>query len=105
MTDYELNNIDPENIEDLLVKVEKSFNIKFVGNELIALLTFGELCDHIVNKIKLDHSDNCTTQQAFYKLRNAISLILKRQQHTNRHTSYGHLAETKQSFISSANGE
>lgn len=76
MTDYELNNIDPEDIEDLLVKVEKSFNIKFVSNELVGLSTFGELCDHITNKIVLDHSDNCTTQQAFYKLRNALSAIL-----------------------------
>ena len=31
------------------------------------------MCDHITNKIELDHSDNCTKQQAFYKLRNAIS--------------------------------
>ena len=77
MIDYKLNNIDPEDIEDLFVKVEKSFNIKFVGNELVGLSTFGELCDHIANKIELDHSDNCTTQQAFYKLRNAISSTLK----------------------------
>ncbi len=60
-------------MEDLLVKVEKSFNIKFVSNELVGLSTFGQLCDHITNKIELDHSDNCTTQQAFYKLRNAFS--------------------------------
>jgi hypothetical protein len=76
MTDYELKNIDPEDIEDLLAKVEKSFNIKFVGNELVGLSTFGELCDHIINKIELDHSDNCTKQQAFYKLRNAINSTL-----------------------------
>ena len=76
MTDYKLDNIDPEDIEDLLVKVEKSFNIKFVGNELVGLSTFGEVCDHITNKIELDHSENCTKQQAFYKLRNAISSTL-----------------------------
>lgn len=76
MNDYKLNNIDPEEIEDLLVKIEKSFNIKFVGNELVGISTFGEVCDHIINKIELDHSDNCTKQQAFYKLRNAISSTL-----------------------------
>ena len=76
MTDYQLKNIHPEDIEDLLVKVEKSFNIKFVSNEFVGLSTFGELCDHITNKIKPGHSDNCTTQQAFYKLRNAISSTL-----------------------------
>jgi hypothetical protein len=76
MTDFELKNSDPEDIEDLLAKVEKSFNIKFVGNELTGLLTFGDLCDHITNKIQLGHSDNCTTQQAFYKLRKAISTAI-----------------------------
>lgn len=76
MTNYELNNIDPEDIEDLLVKVEKSFNIKFVGNELVGLSTFGEVCEHISKKIQLDQSDQCTTQQAFYKLRSVISSIL-----------------------------
>ena len=75
MTELELKNIDLEDIEDLLAKVEKSFNIKFVSGELTALSTFGELCDHITNKIQFDHSDNCTTQQAFYKLRNVISAI------------------------------
>ena len=71
-----LKNIDPEDIEDLLIKVEKSFNIKFGDSELEQSITFGELCDHIANKIQLDNSDDCTTQQAFYKLRNAISSTL-----------------------------
>jgi len=71
--DYELKNIDPEDIEDLLMKVETSFDIEFVGEELIHITTFGQLCDHIANKIQLDNSGDCTSQQAFYKLREAIS--------------------------------
>jgi hypothetical protein len=77
MTDYELKDIDSEDIEDLLVKVETSFDIKFVGEELVHITTFGQLCDHIVNKIQLDNSDDCTRQQAFYKLRDAISSTLQ----------------------------
>ena len=77
MIDDELKNIDLEEIEDLLFKVEKSFDIKFGAAELIHITTFGELCDYIANKIQLDHSDDCTTQQAFYKLRNAISTKFK----------------------------
>ncbi|MCT1526967.1 hypothetical protein, partial [Sphingobacterium hotanense] len=77
MTDYELKNIDPDDISDLLVKFEKSFEIKFGNTELTHISTFGELCDHIVNKIQLDNSDDCTSQQAFYKLRDAISLTLQ----------------------------
>ena len=70
---YELKDIDTEDIEDLLFKVEKSFGIKFGEAELVHITNFGELCDYIVNKIQLDHSNDCTTQQAFYKFRDAIS--------------------------------
>lgn len=77
MTDYQLNNIDPKDIEDLLVKIENSFDIKFVSNELIHVTTFGEFCDHIANKIKLGNWNDCTTQQAFYKLRNSILATIK----------------------------
>lgn len=74
MINFELKNTDPEDIDLLLEKVEKSFDIKFGQSELMHISTFGELCDHIENKIQLDNSDDCTSQQAFYKLRDAISL-------------------------------
>ena len=75
MTDHKVENIDSEDAGDLLVKIEKSFDIKFGDIELMHIKTLGELCDHIVNKIQLDNSDDCTTQQAFYKLRNAITTL------------------------------
>jgi len=71
-----LKNVDSYDVDDLLVKVEKSFDIKFGKTELVNIATFGELCDHIAGKIELDHSDDCTTRQAFYKLREAISSTL-----------------------------
>jgi hypothetical protein len=77
MTDYELKDIDSEDIGDLLVKVESSFDIEFAANELVHITTFGQLCEHIANKIQLDNSDDCTSQQAFYKLREAISSTLQ----------------------------
>jgi hypothetical protein len=77
MKEFELKNIDPEDIEDLLVKVEYSFDIKFADNELAHVQTFGEMCDHIKNKIQLDHTDDCTTQQAFYKLRSSLFSALQ----------------------------
>jgi hypothetical protein len=72
MTPYELTNIDSEDIEDLLVKVETSFGIEFVGDELVHITNFGQLCDHIVDKIQVDNSNGCTSQQAFYKIRDAM---------------------------------
>lgn len=74
---YELCNVDPEDIFDVLVKIEKSFGFKFGKTELKDTKTFGELCDIIVSKVQGDNSNDCTTQQAFYKLRNAISNILQ----------------------------
>ncbi|MCT4666176.1 MAG: hypothetical protein N4A45_13200 [Flavobacteriales bacterium] len=77
MKEFGLRNTDPEDIEDLLVKVEESFGIEFFENELVNIQTFGELCDYIKNKIQLDKKDDCTKQQAYYKLRKAITSILK----------------------------
>lgn len=74
---YELCNVDPDDISDVLVKVEKSFGFKFGTTELKDTKTFGELCDIITSKVQGDNSDDCTTQQAFYKLRNAIADTLK----------------------------
>lgn len=70
---YELKNIDPLDISDVLVKVENSFGIKFGETELMDAKTFGELCDIITNKVQGHNSNDCTTQQAFYKLRGAIA--------------------------------
>jgi acyl carrier protein len=68
-----LNNIDPEDIGDVLLKIERSFHIKFTDQDLKMVKTFGALCDLVVDKVKLAQSDSCTTQHAFYKLRNAIN--------------------------------
>jgi acyl carrier protein len=68
---------DPEDIDDVLRLIEKSYGIRFHDNELGHIRTFGQLTDHIISKIKLDNIDDCTNQQAFYKLRTAILEIKK----------------------------
>jgi len=73
-TPYE---IDSEDSSYLLDKIEHSFDIQFGATELAHISNFGELCDHITNKIQLDNSTDCTTQQAFYKLRTSISWSLQ----------------------------
>ena len=65
-------NIDPLDIHDVLIKIEKSFQIHFEEKGLKDVVTIGELCDIIVDKIELENVEDCTTQQAFYKIRNAI---------------------------------
>jgi hypothetical protein len=68
-----LSTIDPEDIGEVLLKIERSFNIRFTDEDLTHIKTFGALCDLVVDKVKHVQSDSCTTQQAFYKLRNAIN--------------------------------
>jgi hypothetical protein len=72
----ELKNIDPEDVSDVIMKVGKSFNLKFKKNDFDGINTFGSLCDMISNKMEGDNLNDCTTQQAFYKLRNAIAVTL-----------------------------
>lgn len=72
MDDKQFKEIDPEYIEDLLYIIEQSFNIKFADYELQYVSSFKEILDHTENKIIFEHVDDCTTQQAFYKLREAI---------------------------------
>ena len=72
-TTIELKNIDSEDIDDVLRKVEKSFGFRFGDTELKDVKTFGELCDIISKKVQGDNSNDCTTQQAYYKVRSAIA--------------------------------
>jgi hypothetical protein len=74
---YRFHKYEIEDIEAILPQIEKSFDIKFNNNEMDHIKTFGELCDYIINKMNFTESDSCTTQQAFYKLRNALILTLK----------------------------
>jgi uncharacterized membrane protein len=68
----ELKEIDNQDIEDTILKIEKSFEFNFNKNELSDVKTFGDLCDAVLAKIKLENIDDCTSQQAFFKFRKAI---------------------------------
>jgi acyl carrier protein len=64
-------NVEPGDMDGVLVKIEKSFNISLNDTSVNDVQNFGKLCDVVVEKVKKTN-DGCTTQQAFYKLRNAI---------------------------------
>jgi len=74
---YNLKNADPEYLEGVLLKIQRSFNIQFDNEGLKNVRTFGSLCDLIVSKINQGHADHCTTQHSFYQLRNTISAIIR----------------------------
>lgn len=68
MIDYELKNIDPDDISDILVKIEKSFDIKFGDTELIQILTFGEM-----------RLFQCESRDAVFKARKLISEAMNKK--------------------------
>jgi hypothetical protein len=72
-----LEYVDLEDFEDFLLRVEDSFCFNFVDYELAHVMTFGQFCDHVIDKIKQTNSSDCTSQQAFYKIRDAISKTLQ----------------------------
>ena len=78
--DWNIKDFDLEELDYLLEEIAQIYNIKFAENELAHISTFGELFGHIVNKINLKDTHNCTSQQAFYKLKNAF---LQVNGHTN----------------------
>jgi hypothetical protein len=75
MNDIELKYVDPDDINDLIPKIEKSFNIQFEANELQHISTVGELFDRVLGKMTLAKSTDCTSQQAFYKMREAFASL------------------------------
>jgi hypothetical protein len=66
-----LQDIDPGDVEDTIIELEKSLNIVFANGELEPIETFGDLCDKVSEKINCSNANDCTKQQAFYLLRKA----------------------------------
>lgn len=71
-----LDSYEDEDIFGVVLKLEKSFRLKFGKDAFYGVKTFGNLCDVITSRVHGDNSDDCTTQQAFYKVRNAITTTL-----------------------------
>jgi hypothetical protein len=68
-------NVDLLDICDVLTNIEKSFDIKLDNEGLEKATTFKGLCDLVISKIDLEYEEGCTTQHAFYMLRNAIAKV------------------------------
>ena len=73
--------IDPDDLDDVFVIIEDSFGIHFEEN-LEQIQTFGALCDYVKSKITLINSEDCTSQQSFYKLRKALGKTTTQEEKT-----------------------
>jgi hypothetical protein len=65
--------VDSEDWDDVLRKVETSYGFKFEENELAHVRTLGDLLDAIELKVVGTDMDDCTSQQAFYRIRAAFA--------------------------------
>ena len=68
-----LDNYESEDVGDVVLKLEKSFGLKFGKNAFMNVNTFGDLCDVFNENLNYENRNDCTTQQAFYKIRKAVS--------------------------------
>lgn len=65
--------IDSEDLGlDILPAIEKSFGISFDQNDFHEDFTYGELGALVIAKLPTTTATDCTSQQAFYKLRRAL---------------------------------
>lgn len=68
-----LDEYEAEDVFDVVEKLEKSFGLAFDRNAFLHVNTFGDLCDVFDTHIHGKNHDDCTSQQAFYRIRKAIS--------------------------------
>ncbi|QKZ13608.1 hypothetical protein [Spirosoma sp. KUDC1026] len=64
--------LDPEDVNEVLDQIEQSFNVDFQKASLADIQTFGKLVDWISASMPQLDTDDCTNQQAFYKLRDEL---------------------------------
>ncbi|WP_426065376.1 hypothetical protein [Flavobacterium sp. DSP2-3-1] len=67
-----LDKYDIKNIEDCIPWLEKMYKFKFEKGETESVKNFDQLCDLIITKIDFQNVESCSSQQAFYKLRNSL---------------------------------
>lgn len=69
--------IDPEDLGlNILPAIEKSFGISFNQNDFHKYFTYGELGAVVFAKLPTTTAADCTSQQAFYKLRRALRSLV-----------------------------
>lgn len=67
-----LDTYEIENLEDCIPSIEEMYKFKFEKGETQNVKNFDEFCNLIISKIDFENVESCTSQQAFYKLRNSL---------------------------------
>ncbi len=72
----ELEDFELIEIQEALERVANSYSVSFAPRELENVTTLGELLDKVKAKANFVHVEDCTNQQAFYKLREAVEVSM-----------------------------
>lgn len=71
----EFSKFHGDELYGFITSVEQSFGITFADDELSQVATLNEFSDYLIVKLGAQETNDCTSQQAFYKFREAISEI------------------------------
>jgi len=77
LEDYKLQDIELQDVEDTLGYLAKAFELNFASDAFSETKTFGDICQVFQDNIPYQNEESCTSQQAFYKIRNAIAVSQK----------------------------
>ncbi|WP_312824128.1 hypothetical protein [Epilithonimonas sp.] len=75
MKNYKLGQYEIEDLEFALSDFEKQYGIHFNQDELNSIECVEQLTEAISNKFDYESSSDCTSQRAFYKLRNVLNKL------------------------------
>ena len=64
---------DGLDIDEVLISIEKSLRLNFNDEDFGDIRTYGDFETFVLSKINGEEMNDCTSQQAFYKLRKIIS--------------------------------
>lgn len=67
-----LSDYDSLDVDEVIFAFEKTFNLKFDEKDFREIITYGDFENLVLNKIKGTETNDCTSQQAFYKLRKIL---------------------------------
>lgn len=72
METRKLDKWELEDLEDSLFQFEKKYGIRFTQEELNSIESIEDLTNAIINKFDDENINDCTSQQAFYKLKEIL---------------------------------
>ena len=69
-----IENCDNDDVVEVILMIEESFKIKFWEKAYMHVHNVGDLVQVVQSYVNYPHHESCTSQSAFYRVRNSIAL-------------------------------